>query len=412
MLNDGKTGLCRTRTLRHLPIHDHEAPARRRGPAVPQTAGGEIGHGPTRRSRERVSEMLLEIERDGEDALRRYSRELDGWEPATSSSRARRSTRAEASTPELREHLERRASASRRSPAPSAATLSDLERRGRPRRRRGPSARAGRRVGAYLPPGRVPLLASRVHDRAGAEGRGRGDASSRARRRGAAAPVIPACVHAAAICGADRVFALGGVQALAAMAFGLGGDRAGRHDRRRGQRVRGRGQAPALRARRHRPARRAVGDRGHRRRRRRPRARRRRPARPGRARPDLARRADHDLRGPRPRACAPRSPASSRSSATAEVAGAAWRDHGAIIVAARPRDGGARSATSSPPSTSRCRRRRRRLVPRAAAQLRLDLPRPARDGRVLGQGRDGHQPRAADRRTPRATPAGSRSRAS
>jgi histidinol dehydrogenase len=29
----------------------------------------------------RVSEMLLEIERDGLDAVRRYSRELDGWHP-------------------------------------------------------------------------------------------------------------------------------------------------------------------------------------------------------------------------------------------------------------------------------------------------------------------------------------------
>src|SRR3954452_11943464 len=29
----------------------------------------------------RVSEILLDIERGGEDALRRYSRDLDGWDP-------------------------------------------------------------------------------------------------------------------------------------------------------------------------------------------------------------------------------------------------------------------------------------------------------------------------------------------
>ena len=29
---------------------------------------------------QRVSEMLLELQRDGEDALRRYARDLDGWE--------------------------------------------------------------------------------------------------------------------------------------------------------------------------------------------------------------------------------------------------------------------------------------------------------------------------------------------
>ena len=28
-----------------------------------------------------VSEMLLELERDGMDAVRRYSRKFDGWDP-------------------------------------------------------------------------------------------------------------------------------------------------------------------------------------------------------------------------------------------------------------------------------------------------------------------------------------------
>ena len=65
-------------------------------------------------------------------------------------------------------------------------------------------------------------------------------------------------------------------------------DRAGRHDRRPRQRLCGGGQAPAVRPRRHRPARRPDRDADHRRRQRRRRDVRHRPARPGRARPDLA----------------------------------------------------------------------------------------------------------------------------
>ena len=72
-------------------------------------------------------------------------------------------------------------------------------------------------------------------------------------------------------------------------------DRAGRHDRRPRQRLCGRGQAPAVRPRRHRPARRPDRDADHRRRQRRRRDLRHRPARPGRARADLAGRADHQF---------------------------------------------------------------------------------------------------------------------
>jgi sulfopropanediol 3-dehydrogenase len=77
-------------------------------------------------------------------------------------------------------------------------------------------------VGAYLPAGRVPLLASPfmtvlVPKVAGVENV---IACAPPQRAGG---IFPSLVYAAAISGADRIFALGGVQALAAMAFGLGG---------------------------------------------------------------------------------------------------------------------------------------------------------------------------------------------
>ena len=103
--------------------------------------------------------------------------------------------------------------------------------------------------------------------------------------KGGPHPAIVAAMHFG---GADEIYVLGGVQAVAAMALGTETHRAGRHDRRPRQRLRGRSQAAAVRPRRHRPARRPDRDAGHRRRQRRRRNLRDRPARPGRARPDLA----------------------------------------------------------------------------------------------------------------------------
>ena len=87
--------------------------------------------------------------------------------------------------------------------------------------------------------------------------------------------VDAATLCAAAIAGVDEVYRVGGAQAIAAMAYGTRSVPAGRRDRRPGQRLRGRGQAPGLgRRRRGLGLRRAVRDR----RRRRPgRARRRSP---------------------------------------------------------------------------------------------------------------------------------------
>ncbi len=78
-----------------------------------------------------------------------------------------------------------------------------------------------------------------------------------------------------------------------------GDDRPGGLPRRPGQRLRRRGQAPAVRQGRHRPHRRPDGDPDRRRRDRRPGDRRRRPARPGRARARLAGCPHHDVAGAR-----------------------------------------------------------------------------------------------------------------
>ena len=148
-------------------------------------------------------------------------------------------------------------------------------------------------IGCYVPGGRYPMVASAHMSIVTARVAG-------VKRIIACAPPFkggphPAIVAAMHFGGADEIYVLGGVQAVAAMALGTETIDAGRHDRRARQRLCGGGQAPAVRPRRHRPARRPDRDADHRRRQRRRRDVRHRPARPGRARPDLAGDPDHQF---------------------------------------------------------------------------------------------------------------------
>ena len=160
-----RTGLCRMPRRRSIcSAMITQRTARPSGPAVPQAPRRPSGHRHRpARSPTRVSEILLDIERGGEDALRRYSRDLDGWDPPSFELTARADrARRDARRPEdcKRAPASARASAPRRSPGPSA------RRSPTSRSRSSPGVIAGHRlvpvgsVGAYLPAGRVPLLAS------------------------------------------------------------------------------------------------------------------------------------------------------------------------------------------------------------------------------------------------------------
>ena len=171
--------------------------------------------------RERVSEMLSRIEDGGMDAVRAYSRKLDGWDPPDFRVSEEEIERATGSVePELREAIEFGRDNTRRFAEMQRETLVDFE------EEVAPGIVAGQRqvpvgsVGAYQPAGRVPLLASpfmtvAVPKVAGVE---RVIACVPPRREGG---VHPAMLHSIAVSGADAIYAVGGVQALAAMAFGL-----------------------------------------------------------------------------------------------------------------------------------------------------------------------------------------------
>jgi sulfopropanediol 3-dehydrogenase len=173
-----------------------------------------------------VSQMLLALERRGMDAVREYSRTFDGWEPPTFEL-----SRAEIE--EARDSLDERSRADtewcqanvRAFARAQLATLLPLEIEIRPGVVLGHRHLPVQSVGSYIPGGRYPMFGSAQMSIIPAKVAGVGGvvactppvAVSAGRPRW-----YPDTIHAIDAAGADRIFLLGGVPALALMAFGMG----------------------------------------------------------------------------------------------------------------------------------------------------------------------------------------------
>lgn len=169
----------------------------------------------------RVSEMLLDIERNGMDAVRRYARDLDNFERESFElDAAGIAARVDGLAPELRSAIELGSERTQRFAQLTLDHLSDFE------AELVPGLVVGQRyvpvgsVGAYLPAGRFPLTASAF--------------MSVGVAKVAGVPTVLGCTppqpdgqvnaavaYAALISGIDHLYILGGVQALAAMTYGL-----------------------------------------------------------------------------------------------------------------------------------------------------------------------------------------------
>jgi sulfopropanediol 3-dehydrogenase len=171
---------------------------------------------------ERVSEMLTRIERGGADAVRAYSSELDGWNPPSFEvSPAQIDAASDAVSDALKQSIAFAQTQIRGFAQRQRDTLVDFEAETLPGVFLGQRQVPVAAVGAYCPSGRVPMLAAPfmtvlVPQVAGVE-----EVIACTPPRGGElhAPTL----YAIATSGADRIFALGGVQALAAMAFGIEG---------------------------------------------------------------------------------------------------------------------------------------------------------------------------------------------
>lgn len=169
----------------------------------------------------RVSAMLSDLERNGLDAVRRYAAELDRWDrPDFELDAETVRTSGDRLDPELRAAIELGSERTQAFARAQRERLSDFDVELAPGLVTGVRYVPVSRVGAYLPAGRFPLTASAFMTVGVAKAAG--------------VPSVIACTppqpdggandavtYAAHLSGVDRVFVLGGVQALGAMAFGL-----------------------------------------------------------------------------------------------------------------------------------------------------------------------------------------------
>jgi sulfopropanediol 3-dehydrogenase len=171
--------------------------------------------------RDVVSQILLDVEREGEAAVRRYSERFDRWAPERFVMRREDIDRRVAEVPDdLRAHIDLAAGQIRRFAEAQRSTLQDMEIETLPGIVLGHRHVPVSAVGAYSPGGRYPLIASSlmttiVPRAAGVE------------RLVCAAPPIdadgiaPAMLYAMSVGGADAIVSVGGAHGLAALAFGL-----------------------------------------------------------------------------------------------------------------------------------------------------------------------------------------------
>ena len=169
-----------------------------------------------------VSTMLSDIEQHGRPAVRRYAEQLDGWTGGDDFEIApdQISTLTDALPSDLRTALDTGAERTHRFASMQRAHLHDFEDEVIPGVVCGQKYIPVNNVGAYLPAGRFPLLASAFMTVGVARAAGVPNivAATPPSNHGTAHPAV---LYAAKVSGAERIFALGGVQALAAMAFGL-----------------------------------------------------------------------------------------------------------------------------------------------------------------------------------------------
>ncbi len=170
-----------------------------------------------------VTRMLLELERDGMDAVRRYSRQFDAWDPPSfrlteqeiSEAISQVSDQAIRDTDYCQDNVRRFAEA-------QLTTMLPLEIELRPGVWLGHRHIPVQAVGSYVPGGRYPMFGSAQMSIIPAKVAGVGSVvacTPPVKGRG----YFPATVNAIRKAGADAIYILGGVPALALMAFGLDG---------------------------------------------------------------------------------------------------------------------------------------------------------------------------------------------
>jgi sulfopropanediol 3-dehydrogenase len=183
-----------------------------------------IGEQVTRDIRESVSEILTAVEREGITAVRRYSEQLDDWNPESFVVSEEEIRRAEDSVDEeLKGYINFAQEQVRNFAQLQRETLVDFERETLPGVVLGQKQIPVNAAGCYAPGGRYPVLASTIMGIVTAKVAGVKRVVAAAPPRRGENGIHPPMLYTMASSGADQILHIGGVQALAAIAHGIEG---------------------------------------------------------------------------------------------------------------------------------------------------------------------------------------------
>ena len=186
----------------------------KRAPKTSSTDAGDV--------RATVQGILDEIEAGGEEAARKYARQFDRYDGNIVLTDDEIAAAAKQVSPKLKDDIRFAHENVRRFAEAQMETLVNIETEVVPGLTAGQKSIPVRAAGCYVPGGRYSHVASAIMTVTTAKVAGCEHISVCSPPR----PEIginPAIVYTAHICGADSILALGGVQGVAAMAFGLFG---------------------------------------------------------------------------------------------------------------------------------------------------------------------------------------------
>ena len=171
-------------------------------------------------TRQIVAGMLAEIEVGGEDKVREYARELDGWDGSILVSDEQIKQAADQLSQQTKFDIEFAYQRVRAFAEKQREALVDFEVELAPGLFAGQKQIPMQAAGCYIPGGRYAHIASAIMSVATAKAAGV-DYVVACSPPKPGVGIHPAIVYTAKLCGADTILALGGVQGVAAMAFGL-----------------------------------------------------------------------------------------------------------------------------------------------------------------------------------------------
>jgi sulfopropanediol 3-dehydrogenase len=184
-----------------------------------------IGEQVTQGIRDTVSRILLDVEKEGIAAIRRYSEQLDGWNPESfvvGEEEVKKAT--DSVDDELKGHIEFAKEQVQNFARLQKETLVDFEKETLPGVVLGQKQIPVNAVGCYTPSGLYPMFASSIMTVAVAKVAGVkrvvAVAAPRKGEDGKPYGIYEPMLYTMATSGADQILCLGGVQALAAVSFG------------------------------------------------------------------------------------------------------------------------------------------------------------------------------------------------